>query len=63
MKQLNHTQKSRLPRGIASKSPVVMRLSPDEKAELEALSARESRSASSMARLVYLQGIKSFREE
>lgn len=60
MTQENHAQKSRLPRGIASKNPTPMRLSDDERDKLEALAAQESRSISSMARLVFLQGLKSF---
>lgn len=57
MKQLEHDQRSRLPKGIASKNPTHMRLSGEERSELEALAAKECRSISSMARLVYLRGI------
>ncbi|CNH75250.1 MULTISPECIES: hypothetical protein [Yersinia] len=57
MKQVKHDQRSRLPKGIASKNPIPMRLSVDERLELEALAAKESRSISSMARLVCLRGI------
>ncbi|CFQ95994.1 MULTISPECIES: hypothetical protein [Yersinia] len=57
MKQVEHDQRSRLPKGIASKNPTPMRLSDGERSELEALAAKESRSISSMARLVYLRGI------
>lgn len=57
MKQVKHDQRSRLPKGIASKNPTHMRLSDDERAELEALAAKETRPISSMARLVYLRGI------
>ncbi|WP_258179795.1 hypothetical protein ACILPN_14560 [Yersinia wautersii] len=40
-----------------------MRLSDDERAELEALAAKETRSISSMARLVYLRGITAIQAE
>lgn len=61
---MNHNkpiQRSRLPKGIASKNPVPMRLSTDEKEDLNIIAARESRSLSSMARIIYLEGLKKFR--
>ncbi|CDH30737.1 hypothetical protein [Xenorhabdus bovienii] len=61
MTQDKHIRRSRLPRGIASKNPVVMRLSNDEREELNAIAARESRSASSMARIIYLSAVQNFR--
>lgn len=63
MKQANHAPRSRLPHGIAAKNPIPMRLSDEERAELEALAAKESRSISSMARLVCLHGIKTFKAD
>lgn len=63
MTQTHHVQRSRLPKGIASKNPIPMRLSDDERAELESIATRESRSISSMARLVFLSGIKQFQVE
>ncbi|EKN4093391.1 hypothetical protein [Yersinia enterocolitica] len=57
MKQVEHDQYSRLPKRMASKKPTPMRLSDDERSELEALAAKESRSISSIARLIYLRGI------
>ncbi|AKP32136.1 hypothetical protein [Yersinia aleksiciae] len=63
MKQVEHYQRSRLPKGIASKNPTPMRLSDDERLELEALAAKESRSISSMARLIYLRGIAAIQTE
>ncbi|WP_261168754.1 hypothetical protein [Serratia ficaria] len=62
MKQELHEPRSRLPRGIASKNPIHMRLSDSERAELEAIAAEESRSVSSMARLIYLRGIETLQE-
>lgn len=43
--------------------PIHMRLSDTERTELEAIAAKESRSISSMARLVYLRGIESIQAE
>ncbi|MET5232295.1 hypothetical protein WHX03_17085 [Serratia marcescens] len=63
MKQELHEPRSRLPRGIAAKNPIPMRLSDAERAELEVIAAKESRSISSMARLVYLRGIESIQAE
>ncbi|HGM5349234.1 hypothetical protein FOT61_06260 [Serratia marcescens] len=63
MKQELHEPRSRLPRGIAAKNPIPMRLSEDERAELEAIATRESRSSSSMARLIFLRGLESFTAE
>lgn len=63
MKQADYTKKSRTPKGIVSKNPVPMRLSPEEKAELEILATKECRTISSMARLVYLRGIETIEEE
>lgn len=60
MTQENHAQKSRLPRGIASNKATRMSLSDDERDKLAALAAQESRSLSSMARLVFLRGLESF---
>ncbi|MFS7188095.1 hypothetical protein AB6848_21770 [Serratia proteamaculans] len=62
MKQANHAPRSRLPGGIAAKNPIPMRLSDTERAELEAIAAEESRSVSSMARLIYLRGLESLPE-
>ncbi|MCA6220044.1 hypothetical protein [Photorhabdus antumapuensis] len=60
MTQDKHAKRSRLPRGIASKNPVVMRLSSYEHEELNTIAARESRSVSSMARIIYLSAVKNF---
>ncbi|HEY3983182.1 hypothetical protein [Cedecea sp.] len=63
MKQANHDQRSRLPRGVAGKKRIPMSLSNQEISELEAIAATQSRSVSSMARLLYLRGIESFQAE
>lgn len=63
MKQENHEARSRLPRGIAEKKTVPMRLSSEERERLEALAAKECRSVSSMARLVHLRGMEAIASE
>lgn len=63
MKHVKHDQRSRLPKGIVSKNPITMRLSDDERSTLEKLAAKESRSASSMARLVFLRDIEAIRAD
>ncbi|WGL96690.1 hypothetical protein [Arsenophonus nasoniae] len=52
--------RSNLPKGIASKNPIPMRLSVDERTQLETIAAKESRSISAMARLIFLAGMKYF---
>lgn len=52
---------TRSPRGVLSSKPVYMRLMPDERRELEKLSASLNRSTSSVARLIYLEGVDRFR--
>ncbi|WP_083417824.1 hypothetical protein [Burkholderia contaminans] len=51
----------RSPRGVLSSKPVYMRLMPDERRALEELSASLNRSASSVARLIYLEGVEEYR--
>lgn len=62
MKTNENAQPSRAPRGVMSSRPIAMRLLPAELAELEAISLEENRSRSSMARLIYLNGITLFRQ-
>ncbi|KVD05139.1 hypothetical protein [Burkholderia ubonensis] len=52
---------TRSPRGVLSSKPVYMRLMPDERRALEELSAFLNRSTSSVARLIYLEGIERYR--
>lgn len=59
MSHYKHIQRSRTPRGVASEKQVVIRLSLEEYEELEALSLKEIRSKSSLARIYYLAGKKS----
>ncbi|MBY8610594.1 hypothetical protein K7N18_37905 [Burkholderia arboris] len=52
---------TRSPRGVLSSKPVYMRLMPDERRALEELSAFLNRSTSSVARLIYLEGVERYR--
>ncbi|WP_240465932.1 hypothetical protein [Burkholderia cenocepacia] len=52
---------TRAPRGVLSSKPVYMRLMPDERRALEELSALLNRSTSSVARLIYLEGVERYR--
>ncbi|WP_063656985.1 hypothetical protein [Candidatus Arsenophonus triatominarum] len=63
MDQEKHIARSNLPKGIASKNPIPMRLFVDERKELEAIAVKESRSISAMARLIFLIGLKYFSEQ
>ncbi|WP_174960168.1 hypothetical protein [Burkholderia aenigmatica] len=51
----------RSPRGVLSNKPVYMRLMPDERRALEEMSAFLNRSTSSIARLIYLEGVERYR--
>ncbi|WP_459906947.1 hypothetical protein [Caballeronia sp. HLA56] len=51
----------RAPKGVLSTKPVYMRLMPNERRMLEDLSATLNSSASSVARLIYLEGIDRYR--
>jgi len=52
--------KKRAPRGVLSDKPVYMRLMPAERHKLEQLSAVQNQSTSSVARLVFLEGIDQY---
>ena len=62
MKTNENVLRSRAPRGVMSNKPVAMRLLPTEIAELEALALDQNRSMSSMARIIFLNGITLFRQ-
>ncbi|EER0851836.1 TPA: hypothetical protein ACQ8V2_003753 [Escherichia coli] len=62
MKTNENVLRSRAPRGVMSNKPVAMRLLPAEIAELEALALDQNRSMSSMARIIFLNGITLFRQ-
>ncbi|MFL9993066.1 hypothetical protein PQR34_19590 [Paraburkholderia sediminicola] len=52
---------TRSPRGVLSSKPVYMRLMPDERYMLEQLAGIQNRSTSSVARLIYLEGVEQYR--
>ncbi|AYN26568.1 hypothetical protein D8682_05920 [Buttiauxella sp. 3AFRM03] len=58
MAQVESNQRSRLPKGMSSGNPIPMRLTPEERAFLEDLAAKECRSISNMARMVFLRGME-----
>lgn len=58
MTQDENIQRSRLPKGLSSGNPIPMRLTTEERALLEALAAKECRSISSMARMIFLRGME-----
>lgn len=55
-----NTSFKRTPNGVVDRSrrPVLMRLSPGEHQALDTLAAKENRSASSMARAVFRDGLE-----
>ncbi|WP_152689298.1 hypothetical protein [Morganella morganii] len=63
MKQAKDHSRSRLPRTAEEKKLVPMRLLCPEHGELERLAERDSRSMSAMARLIFLEGLKSFNDK
>jgi len=52
-----HKGPRRAPPGVMSSKPVSLRLLPAERAQLEQLGRHERRSLSSLARLIYLEGL------
>lgn len=58
MKQDEQIQRSRLPKGLSSGNPIPMRLTTSERELLEELAAKECRSISSMARMIFLRGME-----
>lgn len=63
MKPAAQQRRSYAPNGVEGRKPVAMRLLPHEKSELEALAAKEDRSAGSLARLLYLRGLDAYRKD
>ena len=59
MTQLQHIQRSRTPKNTVAGGILPLRLSVEERRTLEALAEAECRSASNMARLIFLKGLQS----
>ena len=61
MSKKYHDCRSRTPRGLTTRqSAIPMRLTGDERNELEAVAAKENRSISSMARIIHNLGMQVF---
>lgn len=57
MKSVASKPARRAPNGVVSEKPVVMRLSAAERARVERIAERESRSLGSTSRLLLLRGL------
>ncbi|OON40791.1 hypothetical protein BTJ39_06850 [Izhakiella australiensis] len=58
MTQLHHAQRSRTPRNAATGGTLPLRLTPEERATIEAMAEADCRSASNMVRIVFLRGLE-----
>lgn len=63
MTQENNLPRARLPRNSGCKTRVAVPLTEEERADLEVISRKASRTASNMAKLIYLQGLEAFKSE
>ncbi len=63
MKQIIHDTRSRIPRNTATGPRLPLRLSPEERATVDKMAAREQRSSSNMARLIFLRGLEIVQQE
>lgn len=63
MKQIIHDTRSRIPRNAATGPRLPLRLSPEERAMVDKMAAREQRSSSNMARLIFLRGLEIVQQE
>lgn len=52
--------RSRSPKGVSSANRIALNLTPEERQQLEALAAHESRTLSAMSRVLVLAGMKAF---
>ncbi|HBS5821135.1 hypothetical protein [Klebsiella variicola] len=63
MTQEKNPPRARLRRGCTGSARVAVPLTEQERADLEEISIKESRTASNMARLIYLRGLEAFKSE
>ncbi|WP_294901898.1 hypothetical protein [Tatumella sp. UBA2305] len=63
MTQLHHTQRSRTPKNAATGGTLPLRLTPEERAKVEAMAEADCRSASNMVRVVFLRGLEVLKPE
>lgn len=63
MTQAQHIQRSRTPKNTALGGTLPLRLSIAERSTIEAMAEAECRSASNMARIVFLRGLNAMQPE
>ena len=63
MKQVLHDTRSRIPRNTATGPRLALRLSLVERAVIDEMAAKEQRSSSNMARMIFLRGLELTQKE
>ena len=63
MKQVLHDTRSRIPRNTATGPRLALRLSLEERAVIDEVAAKEQRSSSNMARMIFLRGLELTQKE
>ena len=63
MTQVQHVQRSRTPKNSVAGGALPLRLSPEERSTIEAMAEVECRSASNMARIVFLRGLAAIQSD
>ncbi|ENE4300712.1 ribbon-helix-helix protein, CopG family [Salmonella enterica] len=63
MEQSAHEDRSRLPKADAPRRQISLRLTEDEREELEALAKKDGRSRSGMAHRLYMRGLAEIKNE
>ena len=63
MTQEKNLPRARLPRGSKGNARIAVPLTEGERADLEKISIKESRTAANMARLIYLRGLEVIKSE
>ncbi|KOQ95157.1 hypothetical protein [Pluralibacter gergoviae] len=63
MTQVQHEQRSRTPKNSVAGKPLPLRLSPEERTTIETMAKEECRSASNMARIVFLRGLEAMKAD
>lgn len=58
MTQVQNAQRARTPKNSVAGGALPLRLSPEERTEIEAMAEAECRSASNMVRIVFLRGLE-----
>ncbi len=63
MNQVSHDTKSRIPRNTATGPRLALRLSLEERAIIDEMAAKEQRSSSNMARMIFLRDLELTQKE